>query len=230
MALYRFDESDGSAIVDATGNHPGFVVGKEGTEWDRVDGPEPCQRALRFTPSETATPYAVVPNHTELDLSQGSIELWVRFDAPPPAESVDGILSRDANGTDLPGHFSFFRACDGRLVIRLQRSDTQQLHLCSDPVEQDRWLNVGINFGGGPVELFVDGAAAANTEPYACNPGKPGNPCGTGDEVSEGLDGNTNPWVIGALNWTALEGSAEPVQPLHGAIDALHFRNTRQSF
>lgn len=232
VALYRFEESGGPVILDATGRHFGTLVGAEGQDWLRIASSENCGRAIQFEPPAEVVPLAKVAHHLDWDLQQGSIEILVRFDNPTPTDEVEAIVSRDAEYTDRPGHLLLFRACNSRIAVRLQRDADHQFLVCSNPVTANDWHRVGINFGGGPLELYVDGQRATSTEPLDCVT-EPGDwTCGTGNDTAAGIDGNANPWVIGALSWSNPEGQWNVVasRPLVGAVDSFHIRRERRNF
>lgn len=58
--------------------------------------------------------------------------------------------------------------------------------------------------------------------PYACG----------GEVVANGIDGNANPWVIGASNTSSDEGSPDPdgLDLEGGALDELRISAVRRTF
>ncbi len=230
VALYTF-EGSGNTITDTVGNNPGQIIGVGIT---RQSGKTGCGQAL-YVPSSTVKEtdtYVEIPNSSSWDLASGSVDFWVRFDAIAGI-LTRGIVSRDASGTEFPGHFTVSRACDESLVLRLQLSGDQHFYLCSDPVSDEDWHHVGINFGPLGMELFVNGIAASRSDPMMtitnglCVQGT--SSCGTGG-VS-GIDGNYNPWVVGATASVSEEGQAIPAKnALGGAIDSLRISSSTRTF
>lgn len=183
----------------------------------------PCGEALSFLPNNNLAPdippfHVQLPPHEDWKLDKGSIDLLVWFSGDiSPEHLFQGILSRDADKKDLPGHFTLFRAlphADNRmesngdiLCVRLQGinddAHPQSNYACTQGVQKDQWHQLGINFGGGSLELWVDGQLN-QLEPVRLYPDMLGleedKYCiGRADTTgSDGIDGNENPWVLGA--------------------------------
>lgn len=220
VALYTFSGS-GNTVTDLTGMHPGTVVGTGAT---RVSGKSGCGNAMRFSPT-TPVSHVMVPDSTAFDLKQGSVDLWVRFDSA--ASTNEGILSRDASGTTKSGHLTILRRCNGAISIRLQNT-TNEGNVCSKPLSVGAWHHVGVSFGGSQgIKLYVDGTLTNETADIIC--GTDTITCGT--SVTTGIDGNDNPWVIGASSWNSQEDVSTPVtQPLDGRVDSVRISKVRRSF
>ena len=228
IALYTFDaDGGGTSITDASGVHHGTMTG--GTV-ELTAGPDGCDDALLLP--DTGDVFAQIPSADELQLERGSVELWVRPHAPA-ATAIQGVISRDALNTDMPGHLSLWFMPDRRIVARLQNPDGEA-HLCSnEPVDLDRWAHVGMNFGPEGFELWVDGTRATYTEDIVVNPGStPPNVTRCGGGTVRGIAGNDNPWVLGASSGGSMEGSAEPTNGHFrgGAIDHLRVASDRREF
>jgi len=220
LALYTLEEGGGPATMDLTGIHQGSIVG---TGIQRVPGIPGCGQALQFP--HTGTDFATIPNHPDWQRTSGSVDLWVRFDTPFQGEHYQGILSRDAAGTTKAGHFSIQRVCNGAITARVQAAGVSH-EVCSDPVAEGEWHRVGVNFGPPGLELYVDGQLAAPSSQIIC--GKMVIDCG--GQTREGIDGNDNPWVIGASARTSGEGLATPVDnPLGGLVDSLRISSARRA-
>jgi Concanavalin A-like lectin/glucanases superfamily len=220
VALYTF-EGSGTTVTDSTGKHHGKLVGSGAA---RVSGKSYCGDAMGF-PGSTPEAYVEIPDSTDFDLSKGAVDFWVRFDAT--ASGSEGVFSRDASGTTNAGHITMFRLCNGSLLLRLQ-STTNSYHQCSDPITAKSWHHVGVNFGGtGGLTFYVDGTLAGRTASITC--GTTVNTCGAAATV--GINGNDNPWVLGAAAWNSTEGAATPVNtPLKGQIDSFRLSKANRSF
>lgn len=221
LALYTLDDED---LTSAAGGPSGSVEGPTSrTSW--VDGPPGCGRALRFD-GGTPEGYAVIPDDPAWD-GVASIDLYLRLDGGPGPAS--GVLSRDAAGETLPGHLTLVRGEDDRLGLRLQRAP-ETVELCSAaPLPLDAWVRVGINLGAGGVELWVDGLRADGTEALS---GTLSLACSAPDPpIEAGIDGNDNPWVLGAGAWGSGEGEATPVDaPARVTMDHLRLSRVRRDY
>ena len=222
LALYTFDNTT-NPMLDATGKHHGSVVGNPLS----VSGEVGCGSALAFPAVSTylASDYGVIPQHKDWDTVK-SVDLWFRFDATKPDDSV-ALLSRDANLTALPGHLTIERLCNDVVHLRLQHAKGT-IELCSTSVTTGRWHHVGVNLGLPGVELVVDGVSATGNTgtiqcggfTYICN--KPG---------AAEIAGNANPWAVGASSSTSSEGALDKViNQLHGAVDSLRISKVRRTF
>jgi len=220
VALLTF-EGSGNTVSDATGKHPGAVVGSGVA---RVPGQAGCGKAVAFP--NAITDYVTIPDSPDWDLTQGSVDFWVRIDTPSPA-GFRGIVSRDANQQALPGHFTVFQLCDGGLAVRLQKDLNDRDVRCSTPVSLGVWHHVGVNFGPGGLALYIDGVEATRSETLkSCTFQLQ---CGTSGD--QGLAGNDNPWVLGASSSGSVEGQATPVvYPFDGAIDSFRVSSVRRAF
>ena len=220
LLLYRFGGTS-SQIKDEAGAHHGKLVGNATTRGKSIVG---CHPALQFKATSTPS-YLEVPNGADWQLKSGSIDFWVRFDKGTET-AAQGIVSRDAKGTDKPGHLSLFRTCEGVLLLRLQRPEGMTFQ-CSAPTQLGKWYRVGINFGAGGLQLYVDGKRATRTTKLVCGT----NEHACGGSSSGGIAGNENPWVVGASAGTSAEGLATPVtNQLVGAIDNLRISKQRRKY
>jgi hypothetical protein len=220
VGLYRMEDVAQETFSDSVGSLDGIFVGATPTT---VDGPPGCGQAL----SIVGAMFAVAPLSTAWQLEEGSIDFWVRLPSPPTDASGLGIISRDASGQEFPGHLTASYLSDGRVVTRLQSSTTEVIR-CSEPLDPDTWYFVGINFGPPDLELFIDGVRAENRGVW--NTGGTVYTCGEPLEI--GLDGNNNPWVIGASAVGSNEGGYTDTKDFFsgGAIDELRLSMTRRPY
>lgn len=227
VARWSFDALSGNQVPEETGQHPGTLSG--GTA-QLVAGAPGCGKGLSIPAGLEGQPYVVVPYAPAWQLAQGSVDFWVRFDT---LDKTQGIIGRDAFGELAAGHLSIFRACDGALVVRLQRGASEGIR-CSQPVPDGVWLHVGVNFGAAGLQLFVDGTLAIRTgtvvySKHGVSTCAHEMTCGT--NVSGGIDGNSNPWVIGAISFASTEGTTDQISHhLGGTIDALRVSAAPRSF
>jgi hypothetical protein len=219
VALYTFSGS-GKTVTDATGKHHGTIVG---TAVSRVSSRAGCGQAIAFS---GATGYVEIPDASAWDLATGSIDFWLRIDAMPTGGDKAGIISRDALNKALSGHFTLYVTCNGALGARLQTTVASGF-ACTPVLKTKVWHHVGVNFGGGPLEIYVDGYMPPSTATISCN--KLDFECGTG--TTAGIDGNNNPWTVGVASAASKEDQATPTNdPLTGTIDSLRISSARRAF
>jgi hypothetical protein len=216
VALYSFDDSD--LFADATGAHPGAARGTPAA----ITGP--CTSALGVT---GATDYGLVERSPAFALADGAIDFYARVDA---LGGRRGLVSRDASGTDIPGHISIAIAGDGMLWVRLQDSAAPNDHFrCSDaPVTAGAWFHVGVSFGANGLALWID-HVAQTARATATSVYDDASPVDCQLPFTGGIAGADEPWVFGALAWTSPAGLPEPsvVDGLAtGALDHVRIRDT----
>jgi hypothetical protein len=217
LTILDFEENGGSFVGDSLGRHPATIVG-DGVGW--TAGPPGCGRALAFAGDSGREGFAEIPSHSAWDMSVGSLDLWF-LPGPAPAD-LEMLLTRDASGQTRDGHFTLGYSEAGRIFLRQQRVDAEQF-ICSEPVVPGQWVHVAVNFGPPVSELYIDGRRVTPDAEVIVD----GSPCDGARPF--GIDGNDNPWAIGASNWAAVEGTGRPVSNfLHGAaIDRLRIRSER---
>jgi hypothetical protein len=165
-----------------------------------------------FTGNEADITYLDVPDSPDWQLESGSVDLWIRLDPVSTGEVPQGIMSRDARSVNKPGHFSLARRLPGNEIgLRLQRVDdtytTQTV-----PVHEGEWHRIAVNFGPPYVELFLDGVLQAKGDAW-------------------GIDGNLNPWAIGASNAFSEEGASTPIsKPFEGSVDDVRISRVRRAY
>ena len=149
--------------------------------------------AARF---DGADAYAVADDST-YDLSTGTVSVHVRLDAG----GSNGFLSKDAGGRNDPGHLSLGTR-DGDLWCRLQSGD-EEWRLSGPTVSTGEWHHVVLSFGD-EARLYLDGTEVDSAD------------------TTQGIDGNPNPFAVGANNWASSDGQNDDLRwLLDGAIDDL---------
>jgi Concanavalin A-like lectin/glucanases superfamily len=219
IALYRFDDT--GDVSDDAGNNDGSLQGGSILAPEGLDG---CNLAAGFPPQSESI--MVVPNSDDFDLEVGSIDFLVRV---PEIGTELGIVSRDADDANQPGHFTILLDDTGRFVARLQ-ADSGQDVICSDSsAVPGQWHHLAINFGAPNAELFLDGVEGNNSDTvtilggqdFVCN-----------ELHLEGIDGNDQPWVFGADNSTSGDGQTDQPRSFFtgGAIDHIRISRARRGF
>lgn len=225
LAYFGVDGEVGAAGLDDRAGDLQATLRPPGATVAVTEGPPGCGDAL----SLFGEPYAVVEGSGALAPSAGSVDFWVRFEGDP--KEPQGIISRDAQGQEKPGHLTIYRACDGHVVVRIQ-DELNSYYRCSDvTLEPGAWAHVGVNLGAPEVELWVNGVASTGTVAV----GLWGEGCVTtvpcDQRVALDITGNQNPWVLGADTGVSVEDGAEPIRyPLRGALDEVRISARRRDF
>jgi Ca2+-binding RTX toxin-like protein len=138
--------------------------------------------------------YVEIADAPSWQLPDGTVQLWFN---PDDVSGRQGLIGRDADLQAQDGHFSLYLQ-DDDLVFRIQDTSTSNVYTVADSVTAGDWHHVAVSFGADGVEVFLDGELVVS------------------DPFSGGIDGNSNPWVIGALNWSSAEGANDS---LHSFFD-----------
>ncbi len=222
IALFRFEATGGTTMVDDTGQHDGTLVG---AGIQRVPGR--CGGALQV-PTQ-GEHYGVIPDVTDWDLAVGSIDFWVWFDSQAPGVPR-GVLCRDSAGNASEGHLLIRKACGGRLQVRHQVGGVSHYLCSSAPLSDERWYHVAINIGPPTMELLLDGVLQSGVGPISwyvdgtCTTHD--DSCATPSPAPIGV--NRNPWVVGAACSASDEGQATPIGfALGGKLDSLRISAQR---
>jgi hypothetical protein len=218
VALYTFEATKpGSKIENVAGKGRDATI-QAGSLTPISNGPMGCGKAGQFA----GQTYLEVDHEKAFELTEGAVDLWVRFDQSGSA----GLVSKDATGQQVSGHLTIFRACNDAIAVR-QQTKTESIVHCSKPVPNSSWMHVAINFGAGGLELYLDGARVQEVGQLTCG-GKI--TCST-TALAAGIAPNKNPWVIGASAIGSGDDVATPVSAqLVGAIDSLRISKTRRTF
>lgn len=207
VARYLFDDD----LVDTAGEHDAAAVGTELTYLEGRNGAQ--DHALRIP--TTLSSYVRIPDAPAFDIPSGSIELWFQYDGTAPVGEL-GLVSRDANGTNTNGHVNLRLLPDRRVVLRIQRTSTPTIeaYRCTAAaLAANAWHRVVVTFGA-TLTMEVDGVVASGISWTD----------GDGDELpctaawNTGIDGNDNPWVVGALTVVSNEGTGLPVIAIAGGV------------
>ena len=139
------DELEGECELDGGVCDPIMLIDSELEE---------CGTALKLT---TNMP-AIESMHTD-DLLVDNMRLDARIKLGEQEERRHGIVSKDASGTDEPGHWGLYQVQDMqgqfRLVTRIQ-NQPESVFFCSLPLDPEVWHVVQLRIGLEGVELLVD--------------------------------------------------------------------------
>lgn len=189
-------------------------------------GDSPCGgNILRITSAENPSSHFRVGDRPTFDLDTGSIDFYAKI--PSMAAAFD-IIGRDASGIGN-GHLSVSTSEESEIVIRSQIVG-EEFYTCSNPIEFGAmWHRIGINFGVGGIELWIDGVRHMRGGSLMYQTGTA--VCDTGSHEL-GLAGNDNPFVAGAVQIFTAEGSHLPLRdPFAGLeLDQLRLSSVRRDY
>ncbi len=184
LARFRFDGN----LDEVEGRATLVGIGEIGFG----EGPGGCDEAVRFGEEG----YLVLDDSPAWDVSLISVSFWFFAPACGAGESFDatGLISRDADLRQQPGHFTVGWTSSCSLWIRLQRQDPEEDTIVSAPADPGRWHHVQVRVGPPNLRLWVDGTPLAEASTEAT------------------LMGNDNPWAFGANTRRSVEGMVTPIQ------------------
>ncbi|MFK8003456.1 MAG: hypothetical protein AB8H86_28050 [Polyangiales bacterium] len=184
-------------------------------------GDSPCDPQVLTTPSPLASRF-VVPDQASFRVAEGSLDFWVRRPTTLTGSAV-GVFSRDELDIETEGQLTLFFSLEERFVLRGQINDSLSVRLCSqDPVPAEEWIRVGINWGPGGLELYLNGvlqmgagAVGIFTESdTGCS----------GSSIPFSIAGTQNPFVLGASIHRSAPGEDEPAAHPGPDWQYSHFR------
>ena len=182
--------ADGVAPDSAGGHDARFLVDTPGDDDDDDDDEDEGGGAVPggAFDFDGATGYLLVEPSPDFQLTSGSIHLTFNADK---VSGRNALFSRDSSGTDDGGHFTAW-VDDGRVHVRLQTdSGSTHLYSASDSIAAGQDHAVTVTFGAGGAELYLDGQRVDVDTGHTW-----------------GWQGNDEPIVIGANQWTSGNGVA----------------------
>lgn len=187
-----------------------LVDGAPGTLRDAAElsaGSSPCGGSVLSTPGPLESRF-VIPDEDSFRLGEGSLDFWVRRPTELTDDSV-GLVSRDEINTNTAGQVTLFYSRDRRLVLRGQQSATVNIILCAaDPFPAEEWARIGINWGPGGLEFYVNGVlqmAGGTVNIF----GSVISPCDT-STMPFSIAPTQDPVVLGASSQLSVSGTDEP--------------------
>ncbi|MEM9862333.1 MAG: hypothetical protein AAF938_11985 [Myxococcota bacterium] len=220
IAFFDFEDNITDAVSGMDGQHNGT----------RLGAGSPCGGASLEAPAMLN--YFVVPDRRAFDIDEGSIDFWAFL--PTTNAKSRAIYSRDAVFADTSGHLALYVLENGRVFARLQNALDDEAVACSDAIELNAWHRIGMNFGPGGFQLWIDGErqradGALNATGFTVR---------CGENSNAGLAGNRNPITLGLSQAFTREGTLElndgGAPPLVGypglRIDNLRLANVRRAY
>ncbi|MEM8794744.1 MAG: LamG-like jellyroll fold domain-containing protein, partial [Pseudomonadota bacterium] len=191
----KFDDG-GAVVADSSGNgHEGIYQNGASDSGAGVGGTGGDQGLV-----VDGSSYVEIPHDDAFILSEGTISLSINPDA---LSGKQALFSRDSQYNDGGGHFTGWLRNDGSIEVRLQDdTDTYTFRTDADLVQAGEWTDIAVTFGPDGSKIFVDGTEAASSD------------------YSGGLEGNSEPWVIGAGQIRSGDGVADRIdEHFTGSID-----------
>lgn len=227
VARYDFEGS----LADTSGHgNDGALLGS-GSSF--VAGPAivGCGSALSFSTSGSVVGHGQIPHAPAFQLSSGSLDLYLRRPINPPNRPL-AVLAKDSSG-NVPGSIGLWINCDGVVVLKLEGSDGNPHYRCSaGTLAPNVWAYVGVNFGPGGLELFVDGVRGERVGRLGLDGANCNGDISCGGQSTDGLSSNQNPWILGASSQSSPAGSNSNLSsPFRGgAIDRLRISSSTRSY
>lgn len=186
-------------------------------------GPPTCGDALQLN----GAGYLTLPHVSALDVVR-VVDFWFFVDAyPGEGEPSWGLFSRDALGTENPGHVTVYFAASGRIAVRLQ-NDGESLRCTSGALLENAWHHVMVAVDGPELELIVDGTVEDGLNPVDVILDTTYSLDGGASEATPDFSGNGNPRTFGANTAASDEGGTVGAMGFfHGRIDNVRFSTAR---
>lgn len=218
VLLLTFDEE---TATDALGNNDGTIVGEP--TW--TDGPLGCGRAIGFPLGGTT--HVELPDSMDWHLPDGSLDFWFRRDT---GTGTAVLLSRERDEFGN-GHFAVLLSNREEVYVRLQNAAEQESASCSEPLAVGEWHHIGVNFGAGGLELWLDGEVTLRTDvgQVTDSVGQLTMQCDGGGTVSL-RPADVLEWVVGASGIRATASGEWSDFFNGGAIDYLRISSVRRDF
>ncbi|MEL7131760.1 MAG: LamG-like jellyroll fold domain-containing protein, partial [Pseudomonadota bacterium] len=193
--LGRWDFDDAGDPLDDEAALDNDAVLRNGATFDAASG------SISLDGSDD---FIEIPHDPTYDLTSATLLTSFNLDTLPPSGRY-GLLSRDSSGFDGGGHLTTWINADGSVDLRWQSSTTSfDLSTASGLITAgvDHDIQIVMDSDAQTIQLFVDGALGGEI---------------TGVPVT--LVGNSEPWVLGASQWTSGDGVADTtVDHLDGSI------------
>ena len=103
--------------------------------------------------------FAYLQHDASMNVSQGTIALWVR---PDDLGEKSAIVTKDHSGAVDGGHFRLGHTDDGALFMRFAEGDGGRNHewkTNDDILTEGEWSHIAVNFTNDGVTVYLDGVA-----------------------------------------------------------------------
>ncbi|MEM8655971.1 MAG: Hint domain-containing protein [Pseudomonadota bacterium] len=195
VPIGRWDFDDATDPLDDAASLDNDAILQSGATYDAASG---------SVSLDGVDDFIEIPHDPAYDLTSATIVTSVTLDALP-ASGRYGLFSRDSSGFDGGGHLTTWINADGSVDLRWQ-SDTTSYDVSTPAglvtAGTDHDIQVVLDADAQSIQIYVDGLLS-----------------GGASGVPVTLEGNTEPWVVGASQWTSGNGVANTtVDHLDGNI------------
>ncbi|MDH3603328.1 MAG: hypothetical protein OEU26_27255, partial [Candidatus Tectomicrobia bacterium] len=144
--------------------------------------------------------YVEIPASTDYQLSDGTVSMWFNTAS---IGNVQTLLSRDSTGFDAGGHLTIRLDAAGQIDVRHQdTTSSYTIDSGATTVAAGEWHMMSYSWGADGMRLYLDGELVGS------------------DPTVTTLEGNNEPWTIGANSWLSDDGDANNLlEHFEGQID-----------
>ncbi|MEO0764748.1 MAG: Hint domain-containing protein [Pseudomonadota bacterium] len=201
IGLWDFDDAADPLDDDAALDNDAIL--RNGATYDAATG---------SVSLDGSNDFIEIPHDPAYDLTSATIGTSFTLDTLP-GSGREGLFSRDSSGFDGGGHITTWIGSDGSVQVRWQ-SDATSFDLSTAggliTAGTDHNVQVVLDGDADTIRIYVDGALGGEL---------------TGVPVT--LEGNAEPWVVGASQWTSGDGVANTtVNHLDGNISSFEVYDT----
>ena len=198
-----FSATTGTTVTDIAGNNDG--IAKNGVDL-AGSGTNHANSGGDF---DGANDYVEIAPSNDFALTDGTVNIWVN---PDEISGNQALYSRDSSGFDGGGHVTTYLDSSGHVNVRIQDTSQSYNLKSNNTISADEWSQVSLSFGADGLKLYINGALEDSSS------------------YTGGIDGNNEPWVIGANQWSSSDGVANSLKEyFDGQIDEFSVHSTQLS-
>ncbi len=163
---------------------------------DATSGPDGTPNGAMYF--DGTNDFAFLDHKASMNITQGTIAMWVRPDA---LDEKSMFVTKDHRGAEDGGHFRLGHTEEGGLFLRMAEGDGGQNHAWTTGtlLTEEQWTHLAVSFTEDGVTVYLDGEALPNGY-WTVVEGDVSSP---GDFSEAYLLQNDEPWVFGADSYRA---------------------------
>ncbi|PCJ82089.1 MAG: hypothetical protein COA52_20380, partial [Hyphomicrobiales bacterium] len=204
LAHLKLSDS-GTTAADETGNgHQGIYKNGASSGGDGAISGD-ADTSAQFDGSND---YVEIAASTDFQIPSGTINVWFKVD---DLNGTQTLISRDSNGYDGGGHLDISVGSNGIVGVRHQTasSNTYSNSSQASAISPGEWHMMTYSWGDSGTELYMDGELVDT------------------NANSMTLEGNNEPWTIGASQRQSSDGTANNLSNFFdGSIDEVTIFDT----
>ena len=196
VAYLKLSDTSSTAIDETSNNHDAIYQG------DSTSG---VTGAIASSDDTAATfdgsgDYVEIPASTDFQLPEGTITLWFNTS---DLSTTQTLISRDSSNFDGGGHLNITIDTNGQIDVRHQTSSTSHyIDSGTTTVATGEWHQLSYSWGADGMKLYIDDQLV-DSDPTVLT-----------------LEGNNEPFTIGASQWKSGDGVANNLENyFEGQID-----------